>query len=215
MWLCNNRKSNTYSNPAHMPKHFSMQIHAHFCQYLLNESEKSIIYLFYPAHLSLQHHAGLIRHVIERQNWHLTSRMKICNDTKLGVVHEKRCGILLSKTFYLYFKIAALSPAGINYDETVSTLRFADRAKSIKTRAVVNESPTDKLIREMKEEIKRLQGDRLLDVSILMGHCPSDVLGLIRAYKIIVDAPKTFRQSWAVTPTMKTTLLNVSLKNHI
>nr|XP_039267271.1 kinesin-like protein KIF28P [Styela clava] len=53
--------------------------------------------------------------------------------------------------------IAALSPADINYDETLSTLRFADRAKSIKTKAIVNESPTDKLIREMKEEIKRLQ----------------------------------------------------------
>uniref|UniRef100_UPI000180AFDB kinesin-like protein KIF28P n=1 Tax=Ciona intestinalis TaxID=7719 RepID=UPI000180AFDB len=53
--------------------------------------------------------------------------------------------------------IAALSPADINYEETLSTLRFADRAKSIKTKAVVNESPTDKLIREMKGEIKRLQ----------------------------------------------------------
>jgi len=35
--------------------------------------------------------------------------------------------------------IAALSPADINYDETLSTLRFADRVKSIKTVAVVNE----------------------------------------------------------------------------
>ncbi|EDV26227.1 uncharacterized protein TRIADDRAFT_23272, partial [Trichoplax adhaerens] len=52
--------------------------------------------------------------------------------------------------------IAALSPADINYDETLSTLRFADRAKSIKTKAVVNESPTEKLIRELKEENARL-----------------------------------------------------------
>lgn len=58
----------------------------------------------------------------------------------------------------ILLQIAALSPAGINYDETLSTLRFADRAKSIKTKAIVNESPTDKLIREMREEIKRLQG---------------------------------------------------------
>ena len=50
-----------------------------------------------------------------------------------------------------------MSPADINYDETLSTLRFADRAKSIKTKAIVNESPTDKLIREMKGEIERLQ----------------------------------------------------------
>ena len=33
---------------------------------------------------------------------------------------------------------------------------LADRAKSIKTQAVVNESPTEKLIRELREENKRL-----------------------------------------------------------
>lgn len=52
--------------------------------------------------------------------------------------------------------IAALSPADINYEETVSTLRFADRAKAIKTTATINESPTDKLIRELREENARL-----------------------------------------------------------
>ncbi|XP_078571290.1 kinesin-like protein KIF28 isoform X3 [Branchiostoma floridae x Branchiostoma japonicum] len=52
--------------------------------------------------------------------------------------------------------IAALSPADINFDETLSTLRFADRAKAIKTKAIVNESPTDKLIRELKEENQKL-----------------------------------------------------------
>ena len=46
--------------------------------------------------------------------------------------------------------IAALSPADINYDETLSTLRYADRAKKIKNQAVVNENPMDKLIRELK-----------------------------------------------------------------
>lgn len=53
--------------------------------------------------------------------------------------------------------ICALSPAGDNYDETLSTLRYADRAKSIKNKAVVNESPTEKLIRELKEENDRLK----------------------------------------------------------
>ncbi|KAK2141557.1 hypothetical protein LSH36_1080g00009 [Paralvinella palmiformis] len=53
--------------------------------------------------------------------------------------------------------IAALSPAHINYDETLSTLRFADRAKAVKTVAVVNESPTDKLIRELREENEKLK----------------------------------------------------------
>lgn len=53
--------------------------------------------------------------------------------------------------------ICALSPAGSNYEETLSTLRYADRAKSIKNKAVVNESETEKLIRELKEENDRLK----------------------------------------------------------
>lgn len=53
--------------------------------------------------------------------------------------------------------IAALSPADINYDETLSTLRYADRAKQIKTKSSVNEDPTEKLIRELQEENERLK----------------------------------------------------------
>ncbi|BFY98671.1 hypothetical protein BsWGS_01711 [Bradybaena similaris] len=53
--------------------------------------------------------------------------------------------------------IAALSPADINYSETLSTLRFAERAKSVKTKAEINESSTEKLVRELKEEIERLK----------------------------------------------------------
>ncbi|XP_006815172.1 kinesin-like protein KIF28 [Saccoglossus kowalevskii] len=53
--------------------------------------------------------------------------------------------------------IAALSPADINYEETLSTLRYADRAKQIKTAAVVNEDPTEKLIRELQEENEKLK----------------------------------------------------------
>ncbi|VDI38502.1 Hypothetical predicted protein, partial [Mytilus galloprovincialis] len=52
--------------------------------------------------------------------------------------------------------IAALSPADINYDETLSTLRYADRAKKIQNKAVINESPTDRMIRELKEENAKL-----------------------------------------------------------
>ncbi|XP_076455652.1 kinesin-like protein KIF28 isoform X2 [Babylonia areolata] len=64
--------------------------------------------------------------------------------------------------------IAALSPADINYDETLSTLRYADRAKQIKTKALVNEDPTEKLIRELQEENERLKamlsGDAAMEV---------------------------------------------------
>uniref|UniRef100_A0AAJ7SMS1 Kinesin-like protein n=1 Tax=Petromyzon marinus TaxID=7757 RepID=A0AAJ7SMS1_PETMA len=53
--------------------------------------------------------------------------------------------------------VAALSPADINYDETLGTLRYADRAKQIKCNAVVNEDPNARLIRELKEEVSRLK----------------------------------------------------------
>ena len=48
--------------------------------------------------------------------------------------------------------ICALSPASINYEETLSTLRYADRAKKIQNKAVVNESEHEKLVRMLKDE---------------------------------------------------------------
>ncbi|XP_008402068.1 kinesin-like protein KIF1C [Poecilia reticulata] len=53
--------------------------------------------------------------------------------------------------------IAALSPADINYEETLSTLRYADRAKQIRCNAIINEDPNAKLIRELKAEVGRLR----------------------------------------------------------
>jgi len=52
--------------------------------------------------------------------------------------------------------IAALSPADVNYDETLGTLRYADRCKKIKNAVVKMENPTDKIIRQLKEENARL-----------------------------------------------------------
>ncbi len=48
--------------------------------------------------------------------------------------------------------ICAISPANDNYEETLSTLRYADQAKKIQNKAVVNESESDKLIRTLTEE---------------------------------------------------------------
>ncbi|KAG6359454.1 hypothetical protein INS49_012975 [Diaporthe citri] len=53
--------------------------------------------------------------------------------------------------------IAAISPADINYDETLSTLRYADSAKRIKNHAVVNEDANARMIRELKEELAQLR----------------------------------------------------------
>ncbi|OWP01733.1 hypothetical protein B2J93_2325 [Marssonina coronariae] len=53
--------------------------------------------------------------------------------------------------------IAAVSPADINFDETLSTLRYADSAKRIKNHAVVNEDANARMIRELKEELESLR----------------------------------------------------------
>lgn len=53
--------------------------------------------------------------------------------------------------------VATISPAADNYDETLSTLRYADRAKSIVNHAVVNEDPNARIIRELREEVEKLR----------------------------------------------------------
>lgn len=53
--------------------------------------------------------------------------------------------------------VAALSPADYNYDETLSTLRYADRAKQIKNKPKINMDPKDALLKEYENEIKQLK----------------------------------------------------------
>ncbi|CAK58191.1 unnamed protein product (macronuclear) [Paramecium tetraurelia] len=53
--------------------------------------------------------------------------------------------------------ITAISPSDFNYDETMSSLRYASRAKMIKNQPKVNEDPKDALLKEQAEEIKKLK----------------------------------------------------------
>ncbi|XP_012973913.1 kinesin-like protein KIF1A isoform X12 [Mesocricetus auratus] len=83
--------------------------------------------------------------------------------------------------------VAALSPADINYDETLSTLRYADRAKQIRCNAIINEDPNNKLIRELKDEVTRLRdllyaqglGDITDMTNALVGMSPSSSLSAL------------------------------------
>ena len=83
--------------------------------------------------------------------------------------------------------IAALSPAGDSHSETLSTLRYAYQAKNIKTKAVVNQTPTQKLIAGYQREIERLKaaaanpvasGETLGDLG------QQEVLEQLEAYKV-------------------------------
>ncbi len=66
--------------------------------------------------------------------------------------------------------VACLSPADNNYDETLSTLRYANRAKNIKNKPTINEDPKDALLRQYQEEITRLK-------ALLEGKMPIDQIG--------------------------------------
>ncbi|XP_068598116.1 kinesin-like protein KIF17 [Brachionichthys hirsutus] len=79
--------------------------------------------------------------------------------------------------------IACLSPADNNYEETLSTLRYANRAKCIQNKPRINEDPKDALLREYQEEIKKLRvlvsgqlGSANLK-SLLSGQLPAVSLG--------------------------------------
>ncbi|RCH93343.1 kinesin-like protein Klp8 [Rhizopus azygosporus] len=70
--------------------------------------------------------------------------------------------------------VAAISPA--DYDETLSTLRYADQAKRIKNKAVVNEDPNTRLIRELKQELQALK-------DTLMIYAPEEVERIVQQKK--------------------------------
>lgn len=81
--------------------------------------------------------------------------------------------------------ICALSPATNNYDETLSTLRYADQAKKIKLHAVVNESEQDKMIRELREENEKL---KILLQSFSLSNNPQGVICKYIIFKsVLID----------------------------
>ncbi|KAK2163152.1 hypothetical protein LSH36_84g00051 [Paralvinella palmiformis] len=71
-------------------------------------------------------------------------------------------------------QVANVGPANYNYDETISTLRYANRAKNIKNKAKINEDPKDALLRQFQKEIeelrKQLEDVQFQHISILWEH---------------------------------------------
>ena len=61
--------------------------------------------------------------------------------------------------------IANVGPASYNYEETLTTLRYASRAKHIRNQPQVNEDPKDALLRSFQEEIARLKANLQLKKS--------------------------------------------------
>uniref|UniRef100_H3CBQ6 Kinesin-like protein KIF3B n=1 Tax=Tetraodon nigroviridis TaxID=99883 RepID=H3CBQ6_TETNG len=99
--------------------------------------------------LSLSALGNVISALVDGRSTHIPYR-----DSKLTRLLQDSLGGGNSRTAM----VAALSPADINYEETLSTLsRYADRAKQIRCNAVINEDPNARLIRELKAEVERLR----------------------------------------------------------
>ena len=97
--------------------------------------------------LSLSALGNVISALVDAKSTHIPYR-----DSKLTRLLQDSLGGN-SKTVM----VANIGPASYNYDETLSTLRYASRAKQIKNKPKINEDPKDALLREYQEEIARLK----------------------------------------------------------
>ncbi|XP_026880523.2 kinesin family member 3Cb [Electrophorus electricus] len=97
--------------------------------------------------LSLCALGNVISALVDGKNSHIPYR-----DSKLTRLLQDSLGGN-SKTVM----VATIGPASCHYEETLSTLRFANRAKNIRNRPKINEDPKDALLREFQEEIARLK----------------------------------------------------------
>ena len=93
--------------------------------------------------------------------------------------------------------IATISPALDNYEESLSTLRYANRAKKIVNHAVVNEDPNAKVIRELREEIDTLR--RELEKAKAKANQDSIIEQLTETEKLVNEISKPWHQKLAET----------------
>ncbi|ELT98482.1 hypothetical protein CAPTEDRAFT_225292 [Capitella teleta] len=96
--------------------------------------------------------------------------------------------------------LATLSPSADNYEETLSTLRYADRAKRIVNHAVVNEDPNARIIRELREEVDSLR--KMLDEAQIIKSGGDLQERLQESEKLMKDMSKTWEQKLQETEQM-------------
>lgn len=97
--------------------------------------------------MSLSALGNVISALVEGKNNHIPYR-----DSKLTRLLQDSLGGN-TKTVM----IAAISPADFNFDETLTTLRYASRAKNIKNKPRVNQDPKDALLKQYEDEIVKLR----------------------------------------------------------
>lgn len=89
--------------------------------------------------------------------------------------------------------LAALSPASINYEETLSTIIYANRAKNIQNVSRKNEDENVRVVRELREEISKLRAMLQGGVS---GEGGVDMDKMARMEAMIADLEYAKKQTW-------------------
>lgn len=87
--------------------------------------------------------------------------------------------------------IACISPARSNLTETVNTLRYAARAKKIRTKPIIMMDPREALILSLKREVKNLtEENEHLKTALHLHGDASEILPLIEPLRAVTPAPK-------------------------
>jgi hypothetical protein len=95
--------------------------------------------------------SGIVKKPVKKSILKKPTHIPYRDSTLTWILRESLGGN--SKTYM----IATLSPSSINYNESISTLRYASNVKQIINTVKVNEDPNDKLIRALKAEIAELK----------------------------------------------------------
>ncbi|XP_011875550.1 PREDICTED: kinesin-like protein KIF13A isoform X1 [Vollenhovia emeryi] len=96
--------------------------------------------------------------------------------------------------------VATISPAADNYEETLSTLRYADRAKRIVNHAVVNEDPNARIIRELRQEVETLKEMLLHATGSIVGQQRTDITEkLSQSERLMKEMSQTWEEKLVKT----------------
>lgn len=126
--------------------------------------------------LSLSALGNVISALVDGKSLHIPYR-----DSKLTRLLQDSLGGN-TKTLML----CALSPADRNYDETLTTLRYANRAKNIKNKPTINEDPKDAMLRELQDEVKQLKELLILSTQgKLEPEKAAKILGSLASFSLI------------------------------
>jgi hypothetical protein len=90
--------------------------------------------------------------------------------------------------------IACASPAAFNYEETLNTLRYADRARQIKNKAVVNRDAVSEQIHNLKMQVKKLQLELVME-HFKVDNISYEVMMATSEYKAFIEEKMDVKSS--------------------